>query len=370
MSAGDSPRAAPLHGTLLAAGGPSAGSGPTAGRYDQREASHDFREIALESGSRVVRPGRARRRRLLDQPGDRQAPGRTHRRAAGDRDGPRGRPADRRALGLYPDQEVQALRAAGSAGSSPPTPSGRTCPGRSGWSTTRWSTPSPCRAATSTSPAGCMTHLTSEAELASVLGHEIGHVTGRHSVEQMSQGAARADRPHRRHDPRAASWPATTATSPRPASGCCSSSTAATTSARPTTSACATLTARTTTRARWRRSSRCCARCRSSRTSRAAASPAGCRPTRRPTSASPGSTSRSRSSRARLNSAVVARERYLQPDRQRGLRREPARGLLPRQHLHPPRARLPDQLPPGLEDTATRSRRWAPSARARTRSWC
>jgi predicted Zn-dependent protease len=34
---------------------------------------------------------------------------------------------------------------------------------------------------------GLMTHLTSEAELASVLGHEIGHVTGRHSVEQMSK---------------------------------------------------------------------------------------------------------------------------------------------------------------------------------------
>jgi predicted Zn-dependent protease len=34
---------------------------------------------------------------------------------------------------------------------------------------------------------GLMTHLTTEAELASVLGHEIGHVTGRHSVEQMSK---------------------------------------------------------------------------------------------------------------------------------------------------------------------------------------
>lgn len=34
---------------------------------------------------------------------------------------------------------------------------------------------------------GLMTHLTSEAELVSVLGHEIGHVTGRHSVEQMSK---------------------------------------------------------------------------------------------------------------------------------------------------------------------------------------
>jgi predicted Zn-dependent protease len=33
---------------------------------------------------------------------------------------------------------------------------------------------------------GILGHFNSEAELASVLGHEIGHVTGRHSVEQMS----------------------------------------------------------------------------------------------------------------------------------------------------------------------------------------
>lgn len=34
---------------------------------------------------------------------------------------------------------------------------------------------------------GLLTHLNSEAELASVLGHEIGHVTARHSVSQMSK---------------------------------------------------------------------------------------------------------------------------------------------------------------------------------------
>src|SRR5690606_4733678 len=34
---------------------------------------------------------------------------------------------------------------------------------------------------------GILTHLNSEAELASVMGHEIGHVTGRHSVERMSK---------------------------------------------------------------------------------------------------------------------------------------------------------------------------------------
>ena len=34
---------------------------------------------------------------------------------------------------------------------------------------------------------GLMTHLSSEAEMASVIGHEIGHVTARHSVEQISR---------------------------------------------------------------------------------------------------------------------------------------------------------------------------------------
>jgi predicted Zn-dependent protease len=34
---------------------------------------------------------------------------------------------------------------------------------------------------------GILTHLTSEAQLAGILGHEIGHVTARHSVNQMSR---------------------------------------------------------------------------------------------------------------------------------------------------------------------------------------
>jgi predicted Zn-dependent protease len=34
---------------------------------------------------------------------------------------------------------------------------------------------------------GILTHMTSEAELAGVLGHEIGHITARHSVEQLSK---------------------------------------------------------------------------------------------------------------------------------------------------------------------------------------
>jgi predicted Zn-dependent protease len=36
---------------------------------------------------------------------------------------------------------------------------------------------------------GLMTHLESEAQLASVIGHEIGHVTARHSVNQMSKAS-------------------------------------------------------------------------------------------------------------------------------------------------------------------------------------
>lgn len=37
---------------------------------------------------------------------------------------------------------------------------------------------------------GIMTHMNSEAELAGVVGHEIGHVTGRHSASQMSKQMA------------------------------------------------------------------------------------------------------------------------------------------------------------------------------------
>jgi predicted Zn-dependent protease len=35
---------------------------------------------------------------------------------------------------------------------------------------------------------GILTHMNSEAELATVVGHEIGHVTARHSVQQMTRG--------------------------------------------------------------------------------------------------------------------------------------------------------------------------------------
>ncbi|WP_163095142.1 M48 family metalloprotease, partial [Acinetobacter baumannii] len=37
---------------------------------------------------------------------------------------------------------------------------------------------------------GLIAYLGSEAELAAVLGHEVGHVTARHSVRQQSQASA------------------------------------------------------------------------------------------------------------------------------------------------------------------------------------
>ena len=47
---------------------------------------------------------------------------------------------------------------------------------------------------------GILGHMNSEAELATVVGHEIGHVTARHSVQQMTPAADRPDRPGGRGD--------------------------------------------------------------------------------------------------------------------------------------------------------------------------
>ena len=47
---------------------------------------------------------------------------------------------------------------------------------------------------------GIMTYMNDEAELASVIGHEIGHVTAKHSVSQMSNAAAGAGGTRRGHD--------------------------------------------------------------------------------------------------------------------------------------------------------------------------
>jgi predicted Zn-dependent protease len=75
---------------------------------------------------------------------------------------------------------------------------------------------------------GLMTSINDEAELATVVGHEIGHVTNRHSVQQISKQQGSRAR----------------------GSGCCSSSTAATPRTRPTRRAFATRSTRTTTCAR------------------------------------------------------------------------------------------------------------------------
>ena len=63
---------------------------------------------------------------------------------------------------------------------------------------------------------GILTHMESEAEMVSVLGHEIGHVTARHSVEQISKAqlARSASSPAWSSRPSSA----TTGTWPRPAS--------------------------------------------------------------------------------------------------------------------------------------------------------
>jgi hypothetical protein len=49
---------------------------------------------------------------------------------------------------------------------------------------------SPCRAAMYYVTRGILAYLNPEAELAAVLGHEIGHVTARHSVRQYSAATA------------------------------------------------------------------------------------------------------------------------------------------------------------------------------------
>jgi len=89
-------------------------------------------------------------------------------------------------MGVYPDEKVQAyvreigLRMA-KASERPDLP----------WQITVLDDPTVNAFALPGGPVfvtrGILTHFNSEAELASVLGHEIGHITARHSVEQLSK---------------------------------------------------------------------------------------------------------------------------------------------------------------------------------------
>ena len=78
---------------------------------------------------------------------------------------------------------------------------------------------------------GILPYLDNEAQLAGVLGHEIGHVTARHSAQQYTRGmgASLGVLVGSIFVPRCVR----SAISPRAASACCSSSSAATTSCRP-----------------------------------------------------------------------------------------------------------------------------------------
>lgn len=89
-------------------------------------------------------------------------------------------------MGVYPDEKVQAyVRDIGTrmakASERPDLP----------WQFTVLDDPTVNAFALPGGPVfitrGILTHFNSEAELASVLGHEIGHITARHSVEQISK---------------------------------------------------------------------------------------------------------------------------------------------------------------------------------------
>ena len=136
-------------------------------------------------------PDRGRHRgrdphRLRHQSRHRQETADAGERSPGDRDGQGSRPEAIAAYGLYPDPKVQAyverlgkgLAAKSERPDLPwsfkvvddPTVNAFALPGGYIYVTR-----------------GIMAHLRSEAELVAVLGHEIGHVTGRHSASQMSK---------------------------------------------------------------------------------------------------------------------------------------------------------------------------------------
>ena len=86
---------------------------------------------------------------------------------------------------------------------------------------------------------GIMTYMNDEAELASVIGHEIGHVTAKHSVSQMTRTQLAQVGLRRGHDRVADGARAWAARCSR-ACSCSSSSSAGTTRRRRTCSASAT----------------------------------------------------------------------------------------------------------------------------------
>src|SRR3954469_4983882 len=104
---------------------------------------------------------------------------------------------------------------------------------------------------------GLLASINDEAELATVIGHEIGHVTNRHSVQQISKqqvaqlglGVGSILSPRVARAAERCSRPARPARPGSPARGwvCCSSSTAATPRTRPIWPASATRSTRTTT---------------------------------------------------------------------------------------------------------------------------
>ena len=132
------------------------------------------------------RSGGRGRDRLRHQSRHRQEAAHAGERGPGDRDGQGGRPGGRRRLRSLPGPKVQAyverlgkgLAAKSERPDLPwsfkvvddPTVNAFALPGGYIYVTR-----------------GIMTHLRSEAELVAVLGHEIGHVTGRHSASQMSK---------------------------------------------------------------------------------------------------------------------------------------------------------------------------------------
>ena len=105
---------------------------------------------------------------------------------------------------------------------------------------------------------GILAHLGSEAQLAGVLGHECGHVTARHTAARLTQqqlaglglGVASVFSATLRQYGSLAQ---------QGTAACCSSSTAATTRTRPTSSASITRPRPATTRARFPRPTRCSA---------------------------------------------------------------------------------------------------------------